>query len=71
MKRHRNRARKSAVVSRGRIAIKQEYNFSTGERGKFYNAEAQLEIPIDLEHIARIETILPFRQDTGWDSTRS
>lgn len=29
--------------------MKQEYNFSNGERGKFYNAEAQLEIPIDLE----------------------
>jgi len=29
--------------------MKQEYDFSKGERGKFYNAEAQLEIPIYLE----------------------
>ena len=70
MKHRRNRAGKSAVVSRGRIAIKQEYNFSTGERGKFYHAEAQLEIPIDLEHIARIETILPLSLDTERDSSR-
>jgi len=50
--------------------MKQEYNFSKGECGKFYHAEAQLEIPLDLEHLTLIETILPFRQDTGQDSSR-
>jgi hypothetical protein len=29
--------------------MKQEYDFSKGERGKFCNAEAQLEIPVYLE----------------------
>jgi hypothetical protein len=29
--------------------MKKEYDFSKGERGKFYNAEAQLELPVYLE----------------------
>jgi hypothetical protein len=29
--------------------MKKEYDFSKGERGKFYHAEAQLELPIYLE----------------------
>jgi hypothetical protein len=29
--------------------MKQEYDFSKGECGKFYNAEAQLEMPVYLE----------------------
>ncbi|KJR42637.1 hypothetical protein MCHI_001465 [Candidatus Magnetoovum chiemensis] len=30
-------------------AIKDEYDFSKGERGKFYNPDAELNIPIYLE----------------------
>ena len=29
--------------------MKKEYDFSKGERGKFYHAEAQFELPIYLE----------------------
>ena len=29
--------------------MKQEYDFSGGERGKFYHAEAELDIPIYLD----------------------
>jgi len=29
--------------------MKKEYDFSKGERGKFYNAEAQLELPVYLD----------------------
>ena len=29
--------------------MKKEYDFSQGERGKFYHAETQLELPIYLE----------------------
>jgi hypothetical protein len=29
--------------------MKKEYDFSKGERGKFYHAEAQLELPVYLE----------------------
>lgn len=29
--------------------MKKEYDFSKGERGKFYHADAQLELPIYLE----------------------
>ena len=29
--------------------MKQEYDFSGGERGKFYHAEAELDIPVYLD----------------------
>jgi hypothetical protein len=29
--------------------VKQEYDFSGGERGKFYHADAELDIPIYLD----------------------
>ena len=29
--------------------MKKEYDFSKGERGKFYHAEAQLELPVYLD----------------------
>jgi hypothetical protein len=29
--------------------MKNEYDFSKGERGKFYDAEAQLELPVYLD----------------------
>jgi hypothetical protein len=39
--------------------MKKEYDFSRGERGKFYNPEAQLNLPIylDADNLSFVERI--------------
>ncbi len=45
--------------------MKKEYDFSKGERGKFYNADAKLNIPVYLEpDVAEFINKLAEKKDT-------
>jgi len=49
--------------------MKKEYDFSKGTRGKFYNAEAQLNLPIYLDSEVQ-RFVERLAQDQGSDVSR-